>query len=877
MAVEHLSFQGINRAVSDFAANGACEELINLRPTTAGLVPVKPFLVKMSGLSYDKIFVHNASNTTNYLGVAISGGILEVAQLDESGSAIGAPIISEEIGDISLDNIHFAAADNIVLFSISDEEKNVYQNYSLIWKTDSYAIREADIPDITMVVSGSDFQVFNYKGPAQGNNPTQTQITEIINSGLNAIQEQNKEYCIGPILIALAFKMNDGRIFWTHHWQVYNPISGIKNISKDPPLYVDDTWQYASSFRDFFDAHPEGGYLTSYDDKVFAGGGKVTVRLSMDNPTGWNETTSMLKAVEIYASKPQAYVDPGKIFGQSSGIPSFESTTTVTVATLLPGIPLKDMELEGQLLYHQKSVSLKDLSAGAQEINLEFGGNIQTTNTTLLTDAGAVTRFGNILSYNSRFHLFDSVAKNEISMPFFSSKTSYLPYSWDVFIRYDDGMKESLFYAGTVGLASIDLTGEPVIIASSLNVKEVIIYREDTVLSITHYYLRKFSMVESTRYNFSINVTGSYSRANKTSKTDEMNELLEIKGDGTPTTALMTSETNAINVTEQINPFVFNVDHSYLAPGKILDVQPQMVAVEDVDFGDYPLNIFTNRGVYALLQGTDTTLYRGFKFVSNLVSESNSVPTESGTFFIAAGGLWLVAGNRAILVSHALSLGPHDFIRSSEGYRAIANGFYNISSYESAVSFETFLKGAVLLYNRYRDEIIVSNPKKDYSYVLSLKFRQWFKIAQSLSQDVIGSSLARTGNTMVDFSDEQEDTNQLVHLQSRPFTVAYQYSHIHRVVAMIRAKLARKANPQTHVIIRRDTIAVALYGSDDLQEWKLLCYADRQGPVKFSQVRTPSAARSWRYYTITIGGEVPEDTDFGPILVDYEPVIRRIG
>ena len=116
---------------------------------------------------------------------------------------------------------------------------------------------------------------------------------------------------------------------------------------------------------------------------------------------------------------------------------------------------------------------------------------------------------------------------------------------------------------------------------------------------------------------------------------------------------------------------------------------------------------------------------------------------------------------------------------------------------------------------------------------------------------------------VIDFSKEHSG-NVLVHLQSRPFSFGYQYSHIHRIVAMLRAQLGNAG------------ATVALYGSDNLQDWTLLTYASRKS-VKVSQIRTPSAARSWRYYTVCIGGTVPADADLGPVLIDYESVVRRIG
>ena len=149
-----------------------------------------------------------------------------------------------------------------------------------------------------------------------------------------------------------------------------------------------------------------------------------------------------------------------------------------------------------------------------------------------------------------------------------------------------------------------------------------------------------------------------------------------------------------------------------------------------------------------------------------------------------------------------------------------------------------------------------------------------------MHQDSIGSHIAMTDGSVanyynvIDFGSEvpeqegQVVTKVMIHLQSRPFSFGYQYSHIHRIVSMIRSNIP--------ITSTSAGIVVALYGSDDLQTWNLLSYANRR-QVKVSQIRIPPAARSWRYYTICIGGYAPLDTDLGPSLVDFENVIRRIG
>jgi hypothetical protein len=258
-----------------------------------------------------------------------------------------------------------------------------------------------------------------------------------------------------------------------------------------------------------------------------------------------------------------------------------------------------------------------------------------------------------------------------------------------------------------------------------------------------------------------------------------------------------------------------------------------------------------------------------------------------GTFYLGDGCLWLIAGRRSTLISDALHLGPHKYIRTCPGYQRISGGGsatpeYDVSSLVSQVTFEQFVRtGARLSFNRFRMELLISNPLYPYTYVLSLKYRQWFKIGRRIWQDDAGSDIACTpgatqGNiNIVDLATEESTAQVLVHMQTRPFSMGYRYIHMHRIVAMVRARLAASAG---------DKLVVGLYGSDDLQNWRLLAYSKRNaeaGVVELSQIRTTPAARSWRYYTVCIGGLIQAGgdfpTDIGPFIVDYEPVIRRIG
>ena len=913
MATDNFIYQGINRAVSDYSGARACEELINLRPTEGGVVPVRDFATKLADTPYRRIFVHHSTAGDHIIG--IRGTVADHVYIEwvrENASAVElvdfALLNQYEVDDV-IENTSFAAAGNIILFSTY---KTVFENHAFVWKENSYQEMEADAPNVSFSIS-SVVEVAQTNIPGLGKDTGKDEVVSAVENGLNAIQENNLNLCLGPVIIAVAFKTKDGSTFWTGNWTIYDP---IPTINTDNRFYLDtnSSWFLNQVYRDFgyytkydhaysliplTDGGSQGGYAVGTLDTITVPGTKVT--LTFPAITGWNEDTSIIQSLEVYASRPQVFID-----ATSAADGFYYNAGIAQAAIIVPQKKYDDMELGGQLLYHQASIPMSTLAGSSQAITLSFGGNIQMSEDTLDTDAGALKRYGRVLSYNARFHFFDSVSQIKVGMPTFNfpSQTGSTATA-DVLAKYQDDEGEHLICLGelTGFHYTTDLAKSAyLVIAPSLNIKEVIVYAKVG----GGCYMQYYRMTESSSYNFSLCTEGAYSATHKISGTISEYDQAIVKASYDGYGAISDRETDAINVTEQYNPFVFLVEHSYKAPGNIIDVLPQMAGVVDTSYGRDPLNVFTERGLYALTQGSANVLYGAFLPLSNLKARRGGLPLEGGIYFLADGGLWLVSGRQVFLVSEALNLGPHKYVRDCTGYKKLcgtdtdyspipapANPYYDVSPFLSKVEFKDFANGGRLAYNRFRMEIFVSNQNYEYSYVLALKYKQWFKVSKRLWQDDMGSYLINTPGTIVgkmsvlDVSSEVTVSTAplLIHLQSRPFSMGYQYSHVHRIVAMVRAMLASANN----------RLAAGLYGSDDLQHWKLLAYAKRSGktewnetteqyddtPLFLSQVRTTSSARSWRYYTICLGGVIPVDADFptdiGPIIVDYQPVIRRIG
>ena len=920
MAVDNFIYQGINRAVSDFAGARACEELINLRPTEGGVIPVRDFSARFTNVSWDKLFTHYTTSGRKYVIVKHTETAVQVYYLDEDGQAGSETLLfsvtgltSDGVQDV-LDHLSFAAAGNVVTFSICAPAAGKYENHAFTWKMDEdsverYVPLEADVPDIDFSIVEENYSAGSKMfGSWQSiaridKDSTASECTDSVGAGLNAVQEENPDTCFGPVLIAIAFKTTDGKTFWSGGWRAYDPIATIM-ADPDTP-YVDSTTEPAELYAPFFDKYGYGylmmitGDGATYVDEIKVAGTKVKLVFSQLPSGSWEKGRSIIQSVEVYCSKPVLYLDPN---GAYDGL--FELDPNHHGYHLyLPQVKYEDMELGSQILYHQASITMAALSEGDQTVSLTFGGNTQMGEDTLDVDAGALQRFGRVLAYNARFHYFDSVAKIKVGMPSFNFPATIYHTTeadTDVFVRYADDDQSALVYVGMV--EDLEYFAPAYFVAApSMNIREVITY---TRVSASQYYVHRYRMLPSASYNFSY--CSDRGSLEQLSSADA--ELERVK---TSTSDIITNvETDAINVSEQYNPFVFRVEHSYKAPGNIIDVQPQMAGVVDASYGRDPLNVFTERGLYALTQGSADVLYGTFLPLSNLRAQRGGIPVEAGTFFLADGALWLVSGRRVKLVSEAMMPGPHKYIRACHGYRKLAgtdtdfsldgnpvtpvpDPFYDVSPYLSKVEFKVFTQAGQLSYNRYRMELLISNPAYSYTYVLSLASLQWYKLSRRLWQDEPGSgTISQPGSTtgtitVMDMSSEVsfDHIPRLIHLQSRPFSMGYCYSHIHRIVTMMRVML-KNGNHK---------VTTSLYGSDDLQHWNLLSYGTWSGktefdpsseeyvdtPLALSQLRTPSAARSWRYYTVCIGGFIPTDPDFptdiGSVLVDYQPVNRRIG
>lgn len=152
------------------------------------------------------------------------------------------------------------------------------------------------------------------------------------------------------------------------------------------------------------------------------------------------------------------------------------------------------------------------------------------------------------------------------------------------------------------------------------------------------------------------------------------------------------------------NPFVFEASgDNTVGTGKILGIVANTEAVSQGQFGQYPLLVFTDEGIYAMSVNAEG-LYSSIHPISREVcNNADSItPTDKVVYFTSEKGLMATSGGEAFCVSGQLSGGKN---------RGLPSGF---------LPFKTFLENCLIAYDYKASLLRIFNKKTSYHYVYNM-------------------------------------------------------------------------------------------------------------------------------------------------------------
>lgn len=322
---------------------------------------------------------------------------------------------------------------------------------------------------------------------------------------------------------------------------------------------------------------------------------------------------------------------------------------------------------------------------------------------------------------------------------------------------------------------------------------------------------------------------------------------------------------NTMKVSAVDNPFYFPTAQTYRFEGDIVGFASNAEAISTGQFGQYPLFVFTDTGIWTM--GVDTSgqgAYATQSPFSREVCNGAICPVSGGVVFSTDKGVMVISGGQVAELSAALDGFEVDFFKEN---KILWGKIFQKAQKLDIVNpapIRKYVKGAVIAYNYLYNEIIVSNKAFKYSYVYSLTSQVWsvidtvFDLATNRYPDlvVLNTNMGKMYTFTV--GDEKSDVVAI----TRPFTMG-----------SLDFKRLRQAGLRTTF---EGSLNFYLLGSNDGANF--VCITGKEYPSKNGNepmnvtrrdlITAMSRSKQYKYFAIAVVGNIKGRVSMAELLVD---------
>lgn len=220
------------------------------------------------------------------------------------------------------------------------------------------------------------------------------------------------------------------------------------------------------------------------------------------------------------------------------------------------------------------------------------------------------------------------------------------------------------------------------------------------------------------------------------------------------------AENNKIYTSEVGNPFYFPVGGiNTVGVGRILALAANVRAISQGQFGEYPLYVFTDSGIW-MLSVDDKGLYKAKQPMSldRILPGAKVTSVDDSVAYVTERGLMLVSGGDTRCISDVLN-GKYIPMPAILGGQA------------PEVNWETFKEGISTVYDSDNRRLHVYNPNYLWHYVYSVRTGEWTTMSDmAYLRDTINGCYVNTQLGLLDFNGEAPDTAQVQTILTRPIS-----------------------------------------------------------------------------------------------------------
>lgn len=325
---------------------------------------------------------------------------------------------------------------------------------------------------------------------------------------------------------------------------------------------------------------------------------------------------------------------------------------------------------------------------------------------------------------------------------------------------------------------------------------------------------------------------------------------------------------NILKVSAVDNPFYFPTAQTYKFEGEIKGLASNAEAISPGQFGQFPLYVFTDTGIWAMQVDTSGQgAYTAQSPFSREVCSGAICPVSGGVVFATDKGVMAISNGQVADLSAVLDGFEVDFFEENAGMWKDIFAKAGKDDVVNPVPIREYIKGAVIAYNYHYNEIILSNKAKGYSYVYSLTNKVWsvidvvFDLTTNKYPELVVFN--KGGGCMYTFKDGAA-LNKVVAI-TRPFTLG-----------SFDFKRLRQAGLRTTF---EGSLNFYLLGSNDGARFVCITGKERptvseaeKGVIRVSTQRdlitAMSRSKQYKYFAIAIAGNMSGRVSVAELLVD---------
>lgn len=753
--IKQIQLRGISRTPSDrMSEDGGLSESLNMYLDTAENAPafVPEDITTKLGLPADlvaeRIFIHKTANYENYIVVQEGKIVAYTPGIEDEEPLLVMDLAEGEIvNDITSvgNTLILSAGETLIYFLYKDreyKELNGIPDISLsVLASDALSVASELNDNFPIRYTSITFEDAIFELGNESNNYTITdeQTLEKVSVIYDKyIEIVSHNLMLGtfnfPVFAIYATRLYDGTLINISSpimlgTQLLNGTQGL--IMKSPVIFTKERIQKAE--RD-------------YD---------LVVRMYLNNPyhigvyknvpkviTEWRDIVS---SVELFISPIYNILPMGKNHGKDDSEQFNTRDAFVLDPNNIENFKNKESLLLNNIYKKVKSWSIDELiddDGSIEKIIMDFRGeNIsskENLSDNVLVNQGVFAK--NFLVYNRKLISYDSSVSVQNALPFLNGQHAYAGSRDDIEYAF------SFFLNNGQIINAVDPSGQLYINASKgfyLGYKGAAISQiericepfswlsfPDSKCEKVRVYKKQDGVVKEVDLPMKIHPTAPNSAYAFLDYNTCLSELDYQESQG-PQEQLKGKENkeNVLFVSKVDNPFVFPLESRYTFQSKIVGVAIATTALSQGQFGQFPLYVFTEDGIWAMETAADGSFVSQKPLSREVCNNPDSITSiDNAVVFTTAKAVMMIQGSQVINISPYMN-GRH-YIPNESATSIIARqeGF---GEFENAIKDETpfvaFMKKAKIAYDYAGQRLICIADDETFQYVYKIDTQTWHK------------------------------------------------------------------------------------------------------------------------------------------------------